>query len=103
MILAKQHSVRVVFPSRMEAIELITKFIKGNALVQVMSELITGVDLSEVEEHFNNIIRGEWVKQDEKHKYVAGLVFKLLILLMVCLAAVGILRLFEVLSKTISI
>lgn len=42
-------------------------------------------------------------QQDEKHKYVAGLVFKLLILLMVCLAAVGILRLFEVLSKTISI
>ena len=59
MILAKQHSVRVVFPSRMEAIELITKFIKGNALVQVMSELITGVDLNEVEEHFNKIIKGE--------------------------------------------
>ena len=52
----QHHSIRVIFPSRMEAIELVAKFIKGNALVQVMTELITGVDLDEVEEHFNKII-----------------------------------------------
>jgi hypothetical protein len=43
------------------------------------------------------------MKQDETHKYAANLAFKLLLFLIACFAGIGILVLFEVLSKNISI
>lgn len=43
------------------------------------------------------------MKQDEKHKYIAGLAFKLLLFFIVCMAGIGVLRLFEILAQTINL
>ena len=42
------------------------------------------------------------MEQDEKHKYVASMIFKLLLLFLTSMAAIGIIILFETIIKTIN-
>jgi hypothetical protein len=42
------------------------------------------------------------MESHEKHKYVAGMAFKLLLMFLTCMAGIGILVLFETISRTIN-
>lgn len=43
------------------------------------------------------------MEYENKHKTIAKLAFKLMLMFLACMAGIGILRLFEVLSRTINL
>lgn len=83
---------------------LINKF-NAQKLLNKCSRIFNNAmdQLEEVTNELNSIILGEWVEYENKHKTMAKLAFKLILFFLACMAGIGILRLFEVLSRTINL